>query len=518
MSRFLRVFAPLVIALGTFIGTFAVAVPPAGAADQINGSGSTWSQIAVDQWRADVARRGLSVNYQGLGSSAGRQFYIQAQSDFAVSEIPFQPASYNREGVKLYDEIQAASKRPYAYMPIVAGGTSIMYHLDINGKRIRDLHLSGQTIAKIFTGGITNWADPAIKHDDGRHFPSLRITPVVRQDGSGTSAQISTYFSVMFPSIWNPFCSKALNLPSPCPPTSLYPYFGASKAQSGSDGVANYVAAPYNNGAVTYVEYGYALQRGFPVASVLNQGGYYRQPTAENVAIALTRARINPDRTQVLNNVYTNPDPRSYPISSYSYMIVPTTTAAPMTTGKGNTLGQFILYFLCTGQQKAKQLGYSPLPANLVQFGFEAESKIPGAPKPPPLSQCANPTITGKFIAGGALPSADEKAGAVRAPLSGGGGSSSGGSGGSGAVTQSDASTTNNTAAAATDTGAAVTGDDGTAIDGEAAAARKANSVTAVSKAQDDVPMGVYLAIVVLILAVAFAPPAFALALRKRRS
>jgi hypothetical protein len=85
-------------------------------------------------------------------------------------------------------------------------------------------------------------------------------------------------------------------------------------------------------------------------------------------------------------------------------------------------------------------------------------------------------------------------------------------------VTQSDASTTNNTAAAATDTGAAVTGDDGTAIDGEAAAARKANSVTAVSKAQDDVPMGVYLAIVVLILAVAFAPPAFALALRKRRS
>src|SRR5262249_49458132 len=150
MSRFLRVFAPLVVALGTFVGTFAVVVPPAGAADQINGSGSTWSQIAVDQWRADVARRGLSVNYQGLGSSAGRQFYIQAQSDFAVSEIPFQPASYNREGVKLYDEIQAASRRPYAYLPIVAGGTSIMYHLDVNGKRITDLHLSGQTITKIF--------------------------------------------------------------------------------------------------------------------------------------------------------------------------------------------------------------------------------------------------------------------------------------------------------------------------------------------------------------------------------
>src|SRR5262249_34822431 len=254
--------------------------------------------------------------------------------------------------------------------------------------------------------------------------------------------------------------SRALNLPSPCPPTSLYPYFGASKAQSGSDGVANYVAAPYNNGAVTYVEYGYALQRGFPVASVLNQAGYYRQPTAENVAIAVTRARINADRTQYLNNVYTNPDPRTYPISSYSYMIVPTTTAAPMTTGKGNTLGQFILYFLCTGQQKAKQLGYSPLPANLVQFGFEAEAKIPGAPKPPPLSQCANPTITGGFNTNVPLPSASDKAGAARPSLLGGSGSGTGGgSGGSGAVTQSDAATTNNTAAAATDTGTGVTGD-----------------------------------------------------------
>ena len=38
----------------------------------VDGAGSTWSQIAVDQWRADVARQGLVVNYQGVGSTAGR--------------------------------------------------------------------------------------------------------------------------------------------------------------------------------------------------------------------------------------------------------------------------------------------------------------------------------------------------------------------------------------------------------------------------------------------------------------
>jgi phosphate transport system substrate-binding protein len=502
------------VTLVLLASVFVLPAAPAFAADQINGSGSTWSQIAVDQWRSDVARQGLPVNYQGLGSSAGRQFYIQGQSDFAVSEIPFQPAGFNREGQKLYDEIDSASKRPYAYLPIVAGGTSFMYHLDVNGKRITDLHLSGATIAKIFTGKITNWNDPAVKADDGRDFPSLAITPVIRSDGSGTSAQFSAYMANVYPEVWNPFCSEALNLPSPCPPTSLYPYFGNSKNQSGSDGVANFVSAPYNNGAITYVEYGYALQRGFPVVSVLNKAGYFVQPTAENVAIALTKARINPDRSQVLTDVYSNPDPRAYPVSSYSYMIVPTTTAAPFTEGKGSTLGQFILYFLCTGQQKAKQLGYSPLPPNLVQFGFEAVTKIPGAPAPPALNDCANPTIQGGFNANNApLPKADDRKGAVRTSTGTGTGSRTGGNG---AVTQSDA--TSDTTLPLTDAAVVdeTTVDDSTTIDTESASASKALP-TSVSKAEDDVPVGIYIAIVILILLLAFAPPALALALRKRR-
>ena len=77
--------------------------------------------------------------------------------------------------------------------------------------------------------------------------------------------------------------------------------------------VASAVAAPYNDGAITYVEYGYAKQRGFPVASVKNAAGYFSQPTAGNVAIALTRAQINQDRTQVLDDVYRNPDPAPIP-------------------------------------------------------------------------------------------------------------------------------------------------------------------------------------------------------------
>jgi phosphate transport system substrate-binding protein len=312
----------------------------------------------------------------------------------------------------------------------------------------------------------------------------------------------------MLPDIWNPFCSAKLNKPAPCPPTSLYPYFGNYKALSGSDGVAGFVAAPYNNGAITYVEYGYALQRKFPVVSVYNQAGYATQPTAQNVAIALTKARINPDRTQMLTDVYRNPDPRTYPVSSYSYMIVPTTTTAPFNESKGDTLGKFILYFLCTGQQKAAQLGYSPLPANLVGFGFDAERQIPGAPAPPDIKDCANPTITGQFsLANAPLPKASQKKGAPRASGGIGGADASGGSG---AVTAGDLGQTTDTTVA---DGEGATGD----ATATALAASRRDVPISVSKAQDTVPVGFYIAIVLLVLALVFGPPALAIALRRRR-
>jgi phosphate transport system substrate-binding protein len=67
------------------------------------------------------------------------------------------------------------------------------------------------------------------------------------------------------------------------------------------------------------------------------------------VAIALQGVTINSDETQNLEGVYTFPDARMYRVSSYSYMIVPTTTAAPFSAAKGETL-RFIEYFMCVGQ------------------------------------------------------------------------------------------------------------------------------------------------------------------------
>jgi phosphate ABC transporter phosphate-binding protein len=384
--------------LGLLIGAVLPLADPAQATTYVpvSGAGSTWSQNALDQWIRNVdGLYGIKVNYAGTGSSDGRNQFRNDTVDFGVSEIPY--------GLRDGGVFDTPPSRPYAYMPIVAGGTSFMYNLKIGGHQVTNLRLSGQTIAKIFTGNIKLWNDPAIKADNpGLSLPARRVVPVVRSDGSGTTAQLTTYLSKEFQSLWDPYCAKA-GRSAPCGVTSNFPLAPGLGfvAQSGSLGVAGYTAQDQSEGAITYVEYSYALNSGFPVVKMLNSAGYYVEPTAPSVAVALLAAKINTDAsspaylTQILDGVYANPDPRTYPLSSYSYMIIPTSTFGTFNAAKGATLGAFAYYFLCEGQQQAPVLGYSPLPINLVQAGLAQVRRIPGVvAQSIDIAKCRNPTFS----------------------------------------------------------------------------------------------------------------------------
>jgi phosphate transport system substrate-binding protein len=366
---------------------------------QIEGTGSTWSELILQQWIADVDANGMKVVYTGGGSTKGRKDFSQASTDFAISEIPYQ-------GTDERGQADTSNGRPYAYLPIVAGGTAFTYQLKIGDELVRNLRLSGETIAKIFTLQITNWDDPAItKDNNGRKFPSLPIKPVVRSDGSGTTAQFTTWMDHEYPNIWRPYFGQS-GL------TSYYPKKTGSAmvSQAGSDQVMNTIKGFAGNGMIGYVEYSYPINADYPVVKVENKAGYFVEPTQYNTAVALTKAKINQDKssqlylTQILDDVYTNPDPRAYPISSYSYMIIPTGSDDPrMTTSKRQTLADFMYYSLCAGQSKAGPYGYSPLPLNLVQAGFDQLAKLKAADSAVDLTDrdvrsCNNPTFDGKNL------------------------------------------------------------------------------------------------------------------------
>lgn len=422
---------------------------PIGAIYQpIEGAGSTWSANALQQWVRNVFDNfRWKISYNDQGSSAGRQLFAQGTTDFGVSEIPYALANS--------DSPDPRPARPFAYIPIVAGGTSFMYNLVIGGQRVTNLRLSGETAAKIFTGVITKWNDPAIAADNPKlALPAITIVPVVRSDGSGTTAQLTSWMRAQYPTIWNAYCARAGR--TNCGITSNYPVVPGSAflAQQGSNQVASTVAKNSSVGAITYVEASYAINARFPVAKLLNAAGFYTEPTASNVAVSLLSAVINNDvnsqeyLTANLTPVYNSTDPRVYPLSSYSYIIVPTAVEGNFTLDKGLTLADFVSYFLCEGQQQAEVLGYSPLPINLVQGGLEQAQQIPGGnPQNKNVSTCNNPTFspdgTNKLANEAPQPQACDKKGPdqcltgtggasdTTTPNSGGSVSSSGGTAGS---------------------------------------------------------------------------------------
>jgi len=363
----------------------------------IDGAGSTWAYPAIHSWISGASQAGVIVNYTASGSTSGRAFFKNGTSDWAQSEIPY--------GVQDGTSFDPPPTRGYAYLPDAAGGLAFTYNLHIGGQQVTNLRLSGAVIAGIFTNRISMWNDPMIAADNpGLSLPATPITPVVRSDGDGSTWQFTQWMNATQSSYWTAYC--AVTARAPCTPTSTYPVQPgtAMVSQPADTGVAGYVAQAQADGAIGYTEYSYALQTGFPVAKVLNAAGYYTLPTAGHVGVSLLQAQINTDTssplylTADLSQVYADPDPRTYELSAYSYMIVPTDLTSGMTTDKGYTLGAFGQYLLCQGQSQVDVLGYSALPINLVEAGYAQLQRIPGAQVPATTSAfiagCHNPTFS----------------------------------------------------------------------------------------------------------------------------
>jgi ABC-type phosphate transport system substrate-binding protein len=409
------------------VGIIAPAQPASAASFvPISGSGSSWSYPAIHLWIHNVVQDQITVNYNPSGSAQGRADFKSGLADFGASEIPY--------GVQDGSSVDPPPTRGYAYMPDTAGGVALMYNLSIGGKRVTSLRLSGAVIAGIFTNQITAWNDPRIAADNpGLALPARTIVPVVRTDADGGTVVFTQWMLATDPSAWQAYCTATGR--SPCTQTATYP------VQSGTNmigvpqdaGVAGYVSQTASNGAIGYVASSYALATGFPVAKVLNAAGYYTAPTADNVGVSLLHAQVNMDPTSPLyltadlSQVYTDTDPRTYELSYYSYLIIPTDLTDGMTTDKGYTLGAFGQYLLCQGQQQVNLLGYAALPLNLAEAGFTQLQKIPGASLPATtaafIASCNNPTFapdgTNTLANSAPLPSPCDQQGANRCVTSG---------------------------------------------------------------------------------------------------
>ncbi|MFD0638192.1 substrate-binding domain-containing protein [Catenulispora yoronensis] len=131
----------------------------------------------------------------------GRQSFALGTIDFAVSDLPY---GLTDSGAT---DVPPTATHPFKYLPIVAGTTAFMYHLEVNGQRVTNLRMTQGTVAKIFTGGITYWDDPELVAENPQQpLPHQRLTPVVRSDGAGTTWQLTNWLATRFASQWDGYC------------------------------------------------------------------------------------------------------------------------------------------------------------------------------------------------------------------------------------------------------------------------------------------------------------------------
>lgn len=161
------------------IGLFASAVVQAA---DITGVGSSAAAPLYKKWGEGYQRTvsGASVQYEASGSSKGVEAARQKQVDFGATDVAPSSAELAKSNLVL--------------MPIAI--TGLVPVINVAGVRPGQLKLSGDVLAKIFMGKITDWDDPAIAAlNDGVRLPDKKITLITRSDGSGSTFTLSEYLS-----------------------------------------------------------------------------------------------------------------------------------------------------------------------------------------------------------------------------------------------------------------------------------------------------------------------------------
>lgn len=302
----------------------------------LNGAGSTFAAPIYQQVGSDLKDKGLTINYQGVGSGAGVSQFAAGTVDFAGSD----PA--------LSDDDKAAIKKGEAVqIPFALGAITASYKLSGVDSGLK---LDGATLAKIYLGKITSWDDAAIKSQNPDvNLPSTKITVVHRSDSSGTTKGFTQFLANYSPE-WKsgPGVDKDIKWPT-------------GTGAKGNDGVA--AAVKQTDGAIGYVEQAYALQNGFTFADVKNKSGKYVAPTLESTSAAAEGIDIPADLGV---STIDAPGAGAYPIVSQTFAIAyKDGCKAGLDKNKATGLKTFFNYLINDGQDTIKKLSYAPIPDSL---------------------------------------------------------------------------------------------------------------------------------------------------------
>jgi phosphate transport system substrate-binding protein len=306
----------------------------------LQGSGSTFQKPYQDEAIDAFTKKngGLTITYGGGGSGKGRTDLQQKTVDFAGTDAAY-PTGQEPAGI--------------LYFPILLGGITLSYNLD----GVKDLKLSPDTAAKIFSRTVKKWDDAAIKADNpDASLPSSDIVVVHRADGSGTTQNFTDWLKKTSPANWTLGSG------------STVAWAADTQAGTGNAGVAN--AIKQNKGSIGYVDLSDAKGAGLTYAQVKNKSGKFIEPTSDSSA-AVGDGITVPDT--LLFSALDSSAADAYPITYQSWVMV---YAQQSDKGKGDAIKGYLAYLLGDGQSILKDLDFAPLPKAIQDKAIAQLDKI----------------------------------------------------------------------------------------------------------------------------------------------
>ena len=320
---------------------------PAGSV-QITAAGATFPLPVYTQWTYayQYVDPSVAINYNGIGSGAGKTAIINNTVDFAGSDSLLSDQNYtDGKDLQMYPMLAGAVVPVYnvAFKPVPtpeAGKTAIS---------LPKLILDRQTLVDIYNGTVSMWNDPkivALNPGLKDYLPAAAITTVHRSDGSGTT-EIFTKALSSFSTDWKAGGAQSVQWP------------GKGLGGKGNAGVAAAVISTPNS--IGYVELSYAISNNMSFAQMVNQAGKTVTANGDSVNAAMAEF-ANAFTDKLTATIVDGKSEGAWQISGYTYIILHTTSMQDCL--KAQKIVDFLKWAQTdpAAQAAASKLGYSVLP------------------------------------------------------------------------------------------------------------------------------------------------------------
>jgi phosphate ABC transporter phosphate-binding protein len=334
-----------IVAIAIIIGAVIAYTYTGSETVMLNGAGASFPYPLLEEMIKTYqnGKSNIEINYQPTGSGAGISSLTDKTVDFAGSDAPLSAS-------------EAQNAPNTLHIPETIGSIAVAYNIEGVPS---ELKLTGQVVADIFQGKITQWNDQAItKLNPGVNLPAKTINVIRRSDSSGTTFIFTGYLSAVSTS-WKNSIGQAKSVEWP-----------VGSGSSGNAAVAQAIITTDNS--IGYVELAYALQNDMTFAAIQNPSGNYILPSLSSTTAAAQAAASSGlpagDASWSNVNLLNVNDPNAYPIVGFSYLLVykELNVIDGMTEARATELVNFLWYVVHDGQNLASNLDYAALPSNVV--------------------------------------------------------------------------------------------------------------------------------------------------------